>query len=513
MVLAVAAIAAVFICLALTAYWSFPSWDDGLFWLAAQEHGAAFLPGMVPDRPLLGWLWGQVAAHGVVVPGAAAYLLTWGGTALVTWRCWSVLFPEWRRFAVVPALLAIAPVLIEIQAVAINPPLTAHLGTVLVYVAFLLLQGLRANRWVLRGIGAAIILLGGSVSEYAPLAAVVAAMVFSVVPEEAPEVRRVRRREYLAMAIVAVVSYGLLRLVSDPGARPEVNVEHQVAANGVRRLVELAIRVPLSLWHAVLGGFLKDLGEVNFSRTTVIGLPVGGAVAALVAASLRRGARGGAASDVEPARSVRAGLGIAGPFAIGLAVITFMASTIRGNVSSRLWIPLLPLAACLTTWALFLLVRREVRLGIAVAVAFLAGYLSANAAASARTIDAQLRAVGAQLHSRLSPSGLTAALFVNTPTNHFVGDPVARPYELMAHLTVGWPQSDRNRFWAGTYEWQPFREMVPGLDGVCGSAKTLASEARGWARKGPLARTIWVSFDPDGGVHLEEASSPRATVE
>jgi hypothetical protein len=505
------AVAAVIACIALTAWWAFPSWDDALFWLAAEEKGARFLPGMVPDRPVLGWLWGQFAAHGVIGPGAVAYLAIWSATALVTYRCWTVTFPEWRRYAVAPALIAVSPVLVETQAVAVNPVLTGHLGTVLVYAAFLLLNGVRSRRWMVRALAATIIFVGGMVSEYAALASLVAAAMFMALPASSPAALKTRRREYVALAIVGIVSYLIFRLTSDPNARPEVNVEHQVAANGLRRALELGIRVPLSLWHGILGEFLKDLGEINFSRVSVVGLPVGAVVAAAVGLALRARGRTSAGSEHPERQVVLAGVRMGVAFAAGLTVITFMASTIRGNLSSRLWTPLFPPAACLTTWALFLVVRRELRTAVIIAVAFLAGYLSGKAALGARYNRGQMVNLGAEIHRRLAPEGTTVAVFVNAPTNHFLGDPVARPYELIAQLTTDWPQNDRDRFWAGAYEWQPLRDSLPGLSGVCGAIPAVASEARGWSRRGPVARTLWVSFDPDGGSHIEEARPIRGT--
>lgn len=503
------------VCLSgAAAWWAFPSWDDGVLWLNALEGGAKAVANSQPDRPIMGAIWGLLAAHGLLwIVAAAVYLITWMGTGVITLALWRRFFPEWAHFAIVAAILAISPVLLETQTIAVNPVFSGHFGAMLVYASQWLIWRPRHGRvaWGRIMAGGTLVFLASLISEYATLAAAVACGAFyglSTRGSRLPLPARLLRQQRLLLAFTVACGVGgylIYHLLGSADARPEIRPEKQLVVLGFRHLLEVPIRLPFSLWTALLGEFLKDLGEANFSRNTLWGIPVGLSLAAVVVGRLRRASSGEHADDaLPPTPAWKRAMLLLVPLAVGLCAILAMSTTIRGNVASRYWQPLIPLTACLSLFILLTIVRSRFHVAVAALCAFTGAYLEGNAVYSARATARQAAAIGEKIHRELAPAGLTVALFVDPPTNHAVGDPPPRPYELISHLTRGWPAADRERFWAGAFSWQPIHQSVPGLGGACGRVTSINSDTqRGWKRQGIVSKVLWVSFDADGLPYIE----------
>jgi hypothetical protein len=517
----------------MAAWWAFPSWDDGVLWLDALEGGAAAVARNQPDRPVVGALWAALARHGLLWIGAAVtYLGTWFLTGVVTMTLWRRTFPEWKNYAVAAALIAVAPVALETQTVAVNPIFTAHAQVALVYASQLWLwrpDGRRA--WWRVAAAGAVVLAMALITEYAVMATVMAAGASwllgrlqhqrEAMREAMPEVtnepqsspgprKKNERNALLATMALAVLGYGIYHVLGNAEARPEIRPERQLAALGLLHLLEIPLRLPFTLYTGVIGEFLKDLGEVNFSRATAAGLPVGALFAAAVVLRVRRTRAPATAETPQPeVPAWQRALALVVPLVLGLCVVIAMSSSIRGNVASRLWLSMIPVVGCLTLFVLLTVVRARFHLLVVGLAVFMAGYLEANAARGARLADRELTRLGATMRAELAPTGLTVAMFTNFPTNHAVGDAVPRPYELISHMTRGWTAGERQRFWAGAFPWQPIHDSVEGLGGICGPAQAIHSETgRGWNQHGAIAKMLWVSFDADGKSYVETAA-PR----
>lgn len=494
---------------------AFPTWDDGTIWLLLDELGPAAVRAGHADRPIMGWVFATLGEHGILWHVAAAvHFVTWLGTGVIAMLIWRQLFPSLAALSVAAGCLAVAPILSEMQMVMANPILTGQLGMVVVYGSLLVVRAAEARggrRLALaRALAAPAVLAVALVSEYAILSMIALSTVLAGLSLAEPDLSR-RRRAWVSiglLAMAAAAGYLTLLGVSAANVRPEVRPAAQLGAEGLRRLSEVPLRLPFSYWTAALGAFLVKLGSVTLWSGSMWGIPYGILVAVVVDRAARR--------DRTPTdRPLAAEDGRRAAF-VSLAIVIVLVPVIaalsspRGGLASRVWQPVQPLAACLTLFVLVAIARSRFRLALAVTCGFVAGYGSMNAAVTARGIHRDTIALGEKLHKELSPSGLTVAVFSDFPSNPWVGGPAPRPAELTARLTWTWPDADRRRFWAGVYTWPNLRDEMPGLGGLCSSERLLASESRGWKRRGRIERVVWVSYTPNHEFFIEpESLCPR----
>lgn len=506
--------------LVLGALWSFPTWDDGLFYFQLNEVGPqVFKVAQGSDRPLMGWLLTALAERGVLWPIAVVlHALTWFGTGLITERYWRALFPGQWRVGRVVACLSMAPVLVQTQLVMVYPVFTAHFGCVLAFAACLAASDLgsrsgfrQSTRAVVVTLLALLIFGSALISEYAAMATVAAVLTLGLgVPTALGEAQTRRQRTALGMlGATAVVAYGIYHMTASAAARPEVRPEIQLATRGLRPFLELPVRLPFALWAGSLGELFNGFGSVMVFSGSVWGIVFGGALSMVGYFGFRTAGRaGGSEHQGLPLRPIAA-LMVA--LAVGLTAIILMSGSPQRNIGSRTWISLFPLAACLGGAVIYTLVRRRFHFAVSMACLFLSGYLCANAAAAALSIRRATDQLGPRIHERLAPDGLTVAVFLDYPTNPYVGSPIARPYELTARVARSWSPQDQKRFWAAAYNWAPLKGFVSPLPGACGMITRVEADVGGWARRGPVAKVLWVSHTTEGSFRIEE-SSPTCAV-
>lgn len=496
------------------AFWAYPTWDDGLFWYQLNEVGPAVWKTASGERPLLGYLLRQLGEHGLL-PGSlvAFYAFTWLGTGLVARSYWRAFFPSPERQILAPVVagLAVAPMLMQTQLIAVYPVVSAHLACVITLGACVLVG--RAWRpalplWATRLTGAVVVFGASLISEYPALATIVGSFSLAITARRDPvDLYRRKRLSWLILGGAAVVGYLVYHGTASQEARPEIRPEVTLPAQGARRLLELPVRLPFALWAGVLGEFFRGVGEITFFSGSIVGLAYGGVVAAGAFLLLRRRILTSEPLPPPPGQTRTAAFLLAA-LALGLVPIIVMSSSPQQNVGSRLWFPLFPIPVCLTTWLLVRALRPRFHLAIAVGTIFLSAYLCANAAATARNVRRSTDALGTTLRERLAPTGLTVALFTSYPTNTFVGSPIARPYELAARLSRNWTNEERQRFWAGATDWAPLGSHVPRFAGTCGAVPELESITGGWVRRGAVQRLLWVSLSPaDGQYYIQEGST------
>ncbi len=490
------------------AFWAYPTWDDGLFWYQLNELGPAVWKTASEERPLLGFLLRQLGEHGLL-PGSlvAFFAFTWLGTGLVARSYWKAFFPAWRAFAAPVAALAVAPMLMQTQLIAVYPVVSAHLACVVTLAACLLIGRPwqpALPLWTARVTGAGVVFAASLISEYPALATIVGSLSLALTtPREPVASFRRKRLSWLILGAAAIAGYLVYHATASLEARPEIRPEVALPAQGARRLLELPVRVPFAIWAGVLGEFFRGVGEITFFSGSIVGLAYGGVVAAGAFLLLRRRIVTSETVAPQPGQNRTAAFLVV-TLALGLVPIIVMSSSPQQNIGSRLWFPLFPIPVCLTAWVLVRAFRPRFHLVLAVGTVFLSAYLCANAAATARTVRKSTDALGVVLHERLAPAGLTVALFTSYPTNSFVGSATARPAELSARLSRHWPETDRKRFWAAVTDWPPLKSHIPQFAGNCGPVPTVDSEIAGWLRRGPIERLLWVSVGPNGEYQIAE---------
>ena len=253
--------------LTAAAYLIFPAWDDGAIWMMSVNGAKGLITASHDDRPVLGAIWEFFSDRGLLVQaGLVLHWLTWFSTGWITMRLWKLLLPQLDRFALPVACLALAPVLCRTQYVLINPILGGQVGSVLVYLAVLLLLDrgrATAQQLIVSIAAAAMVLLGSLLSEYSVPAVIVGSAV--LVGTDLAQERRVTCRQAVSAVILlaaGAVGYLVYHHLGDPNARPDVRPELSLVSEIGWRGKWVPLRVVTMFWQASLGGFFNRLGAL-----------------------------------------------------------------------------------------------------------------------------------------------------------------------------------------------------------------------------------------------------------
>src|SRR5262245_40621876 len=111
-----ALLAALVGALTIGAWWIYPIWDDGrvLYWSSQLGEGNIYFN--YGDRPLLAYLYMFLFRHQIFQPVAlTAHFVSWLAMGLIAVRFWRLMFPGYAQYALLPALLSVAPVVGKCQ--------------------------------------------------------------------------------------------------------------------------------------------------------------------------------------------------------------------------------------------------------------------------------------------------------------------------------------------------------------------------------------------------------------
>ncbi len=466
--------------IACGAWRGFPIFADAWVPLIARERGVGALAADSADRPIFGWLLqGAVALFGF--GPAQSALLTLAFWLVLAWqvaRLWKAALPQKAALAWLPAMLALAPVVVRTQFKSITTLFPGNLPVMLVLAGLLLAlrDGPRGARltaaFALAGLGAAI-------SEYG-VAAAIAAGVFAFVIG--------RPRTGLVLGTGAAAGAIVFALMTDAAVRPDTTtagVLGELAANPVRPFA----RWISGLWYALAGAWGDAASRVDLdtlSRSSILAAAMGLATAVLVALSGR--ARVGE-PEGPPERRVAAGLLLA--IGAGLVPVVLAGRPVSfGNpnldpVGSRFLLPILPFASCLTVWSLARLTSRRGLLAGAGILTFLCGDASWRGAFDASRAARRMDALGAALRPLVAArGGITLAVVPDTPTSAF-------PPVVTGQATVGWPADEARRLWV-----MPLRLAEPHVgtrrDCRVPDELHLPRQLHTVERVGVLSRVVWV---------------------
>jgi len=169
------------------------------------------------------------------------------------------------------------------------------------------------------------------------------------------------------------------------------------------------------------------------------------------------------------------------------------------GLSSRYWLPVLPVAACLNIYLLLSVLRPRMWWIVGPLCGFLAGYFTLMTAVPTIHELHKVASWGKSLERYVSPEGLTVAVFddVKTPD----GMEFTRDYELTARLIASWPREKQIRFWALI---APNRAVgyASGIYINQNQAPQIERYDRGVVRRGLIERLLWLRGESDGSLNI-----------
>lgn len=361
--------------LTLAAGWTYPTWDDGRLMLAIQQFGPVTIWDNFSNRPLIAGLFTFLFNHQLFLPvGMVLHWAGWMGMGLVTMRFWREMFPDLARFALLPALLSVAPILSKVQLVLLTITTIDLIGPVLCYVGIFLLtseQTLPWRRVIIMAAGISLVVFSVLLSEYGVATASVGFVLFCVKAIYGEASRR-RERFLIAglLSGVTLLSYVVfLRLTRDAnwlGYRPGYIFE------------TLSVRIPFrwltGIWRGTIGGVLESLGTVTLNgKIGLLSFLCGAVFSGLVV--LRRFKREAAEFSLKENRISLMILVLSVP--VALLPFVLMDRTLESKWDSRFWLPLLPVLSSLSVYIFFYVLRPRLNLLVPVICGFLAGYWTA----------------------------------------------------------------------------------------------------------------------------------------
>lgn len=353
----------------------YPIWDDGRLMSAIQESGSRAIWVNFGNRPLATLFYLFLLNHQAFLPvGMVIHWMTWLGMGLVTMRFWRLTFPALSRFALLPALLSVAPILCKVQLVILTIPSIDLLGPVLSFLAIFILLSEQPTRWrriIVGATGLALIALSILISEYA---VVTAAVGFILVCAKAIDGRTERKRERQVMAaLVAVgvlISYSVFLWLTRASGRDAFRPAHILELSGWR-LRGIPFRLLSGIWRGAIGGFLESLGSITLNSKVALLSFVGGAVmSGLVVLVIHK--REAVEFTLQQDRFSIITLLVA--VLVALIPVVLMDRTLETKWDSRFWLPVIPVLSSLSVYILFYVLKARLYVLVPVLCGFLAGY-------------------------------------------------------------------------------------------------------------------------------------------
>jgi hypothetical protein len=361
--------------LTFAATWIYPTWDDGRLMLAIQGSGSRAIWVNFGNRPLAALFYLFLLNHQAFLPvGMVLHWMTWLGMGLVTMRFWRLMFPAHSRFALLPALLSVAPILCKVQLVILTIPSIDLLGPVLSFVAIFMLlseQSSRLRRIIVRATALALIALSILISEYA---VVTAAVGFILISAKAIRNRSGQKRELQVMAaLVAVctlISYSVFLWLTRAAGRDAFRPGHILDLSGWR-LRGIPFRLLSGVWRGAIGGLLESLGSFTLnSKAALLSFVCGAIVSGLVVLAIHK--REAVEFTLKQDRiSV---ITLFAALVVALVPVVLMDRTLETRWDSRFWLPVLPVLSSLSVYILFYLLKARLYVLVPVLCGFLAGY-------------------------------------------------------------------------------------------------------------------------------------------
>lgn len=353
----------------------YPTWDDGRLMSAIQESGGRAIWTNFGNRPLVAIFYAFLLNHQAFLPvGMVLHWMTWLGMGLVTMRFWRLMFPAHSRFALLPALLSVAPILCKVQLVILTIPSIDLLGPLLTFLAIFMLLSEHPTRWrrlTVKTMGLALIAFSILISEYA---VATAAAGFILISAKAIQRRMERKRELqITAALVAVctlISYlGLLWLTRAAG-RDAFRPGYILELSGWK-IRGIPFRLLSGIWRGAIGGLLESLGSFTLnSKTALLSFVCGAIISGFVVLAIHKRE----AVDFRLEQNRMSVITLLAALVVGLVPVVLMDRTLESRWDSRFWLPVLPVLSSLSVYILFYVLRARLYVLVPVICGFLTGY-------------------------------------------------------------------------------------------------------------------------------------------
>jgi hypothetical protein len=486
------------ICLSLTmsAILAFPEMDDGYLMLALREISISEIVHAHADRPVVAYLWKAIAelfGGYFWEAGFGLHTLLWTILGVQAAALWRVLYPEAKQYGVVVGCLSVAPITVQCQTSTVTISLIGLLSSVLAYGTLLLLSNLVSARKgpkltllstsLLAFLSTSLLVLGILVSEYAiPVALITIVLcMFMAFDQSEPKARSRLCSWAIIIACTTLATY----IVYAATGRGRAEVEPGQVIN-----VHSFYRFPLGMitgaWRVVVGTYGNTVGSLAASlesRSSILAAIFGLFVSTIMMVRCWLDP-----SFTRPRR--RSLLAISAALIAGLTPIVFMRPSISMSpFASRLYIPIIPIATCLTFSMAATLVRKRFRLGVVALAGFLIGYSVFAESWSAYKRQRLMSSLGSYLEQQVKAGdgGLTVAVIANKQN-------CQSGYECTAKLTSNWPIEIEKKFWAFTKE-EALTYLGRRTD--CQATPNVDVNVRHVRRRGPLEKVLWIETNGD----------------
>jgi hypothetical protein len=353
----------------------YPTWDDGRLMLAIQESGSRAIWVNFGNRPLAALFYVFLLNHQAFLPvGMVLHFMTWLGMGLVTMRFWRLMFPALSRFALLPALLSVAPILCKVQFVILTIPSIDLLGPLLTFLAIFMFLSEQPTRWrkmTVNAAGLALIAFSIMISEYA---VVTAAVGFILISAKAIRNRSEQKRERQVMAalvaVCALISYSVFLWLGRGARRGAFRPGYVLELSGWR-IRGIPFRLLSGIWRGAIGGVLESLGSITLnSKAALLSFVCAAIVSGLVVLAIHK--REAVEFTLKQDRfSV---ITLLAALVVALVPVVLMDRTLESRWDSRFWLPVLPVVSSLSVYILFYVLRARLYVLVPVLCGFLAGY-------------------------------------------------------------------------------------------------------------------------------------------
>ncbi|MBV8829475.1 MAG: hypothetical protein JO108_09655 [Acidobacteriaceae bacterium] len=475
---------------------SFPEADDGSLLMVMRELGAKEIINGYTDSPISALLWRSfIEVCGVYFWPMAMLLngLMWACFGLVGSYLWIRMCPEHRGYAPFVACLTIAPVVVLLQPVALTVISTAVLGAMLAYVAlFLILRYFdRHGSRLLYGTAALLLALSVWFGDYG-LSIGTVVLTLAIRFEFAEENRALpehRRRAIWGLLAITAASWMAYRIFMNRA------VAHSTPSAGdpaFRRLQGLLPKLFSDTWHAVIGAYGTLLGNVYLSwgtKTLLISFFIGILFTCAVNAALRNEN----AEALHPKRAIGtlliallAGLT---PAVYSHTLWTPTGAADQNEAFSRFYIPVMPVAACLTASLCFAFVRSRLRPVVVSVLALLVGYNAMTQVWTGFRRQHTLSTIGSALKPYVEAGSGPVVAVLSSSALCFAD------FSCTVKASSSWPVDVARRFWL--YH-SPDASLQFGPRSACKQNPAVHTSYRGIHRDGAISNILWVETSTDG---------------